>query len=79
MGFSTFGITHLIWLVSLGLIGVVWVLLYRRLNYHRRNIMRTALGILIVSLEIVKDIVAVIMAILMQGSYHFIYAELTYY
>ena len=61
MGFSTFGITHLIWLVSLGLIGVVWVLLYRRLNYHRRNIMRTALGILIVSLEIVKDIVAVIM------------------
>lgn len=59
VGFSTFGATHLIWLAAIAVIFVTAILIYRRLEPCKRNIMRIIVGCIIVSLEILKDIVAV--------------------
>jgi len=58
VGFSTFGITHLLWLFfSLAAI-VTATIIYRKLNTKNRNIMRIVLGVIIVLNEIIKNIVA---------------------
>lgn len=60
VGFSTFGITHLIWLVLITIVCVGAIFIYRRADSCKRNIMRIVLGITIVLLEVIKDIVAII-------------------
>lgn len=58
VGFSTFGITHLLWLLfSLAAI-VTATIIYRKLNTKNRNIMRIVLGVIIILNEIIKNIVA---------------------
>ena len=58
VGFATFDITHLLWLLfSLSAI-VIATIIYRKSNTKNRNIMRIVLGIVIVLNEIIKNIVA---------------------
>ncbi|MDO4608000.1 MAG: YwaF family protein [Clostridia bacterium] len=56
LGFSTFGILHLIWLAVLLIACCVAAYIYKKLDTKKRNIMRCILGVVIVGLEIVKDI-----------------------
>ena len=58
MGFSTFGATHIIWLLCFALVFTFAIVLYRRLSLKKRNVMRTVLGCVIVAFEIIKNIVA---------------------
>lgn len=58
MGFSTFGSTHIIWLLCFALVFAFAIVLYRRLSLEKRNVMRTVLGCVIVAFEIIKNIVA---------------------
>ncbi len=60
VGFSTFGVKHLLWLFVIAVMCVVSVLVYRRLTPEKRNTMRLILGYTIVGYEILKDIVAAI-------------------
>lgn len=60
LGFSTFGITHLLWLLAIVVIWAAGIFIYRGLNFQKRNIMRIILGCIIVSLEIIKDIAVII-------------------
>jgi len=60
LGFSTFDITHLLWLGAIFLFWVTSIIIYRKLTPKKRNIMRIFLGSSIIFLEIFKDIVAVI-------------------
>ncbi len=59
VGFSTFDMTHLLWL--LGAFGSIAAAaaVYRRSSYQKRNIMRTVVGVLVVLCEIIKDIVTI--------------------
>lgn len=57
-GFTTFGATHLIWLVSMALVAVVVILFYRKADAKLKNTMRIVLGGLILFSEISKNIVA---------------------
>ena len=59
MGFSTFGVTHLIWLLALALFCGGAVIFYRKANAKTRKIARTVLGASVVLLEIIKDIVVI--------------------
>ena len=59
VGFSTFGSTHLIWLAAIVLAWAAAMLVYRKLDTHKRNIMRIVLGGVIVFNEILKDTVAI--------------------
>lgn len=59
MGFSTFGVTHLIWLLCLAIAGTITVLLYRKLDLKKRNTVRVVFGAAIVFLEIIKDIIEI--------------------
>lgn len=58
VGFTTFGATHLIWLVSMALIAAVVIVVYRKADPKKKNIIRLILGWLIVFSEILKNIVA---------------------
>ena len=58
VGFTTFGLTHLIWLVSMALIAAVVIVVYRKADPNKKNIIRLILGWLIVFSEILKNIVA---------------------
>ncbi len=66
VGFSTFGVGHLIWLFAIivGIVAAAFV--YKGLNSKHRKIMRLTVGALIVFLEITKDI------------YHIILGEFSY-
>ncbi len=59
VGFSTFGATHLIWLAVISVVIIGAIILYRKLNEQKRNVMRITLGVIIVLNEIVKDIGAI--------------------
>lgn len=59
VGFATFGVTHLIWLAALTAFCIAAVLIYKKLSIRRRGIMLTALGAVIVLMEIIKDIIAI--------------------
>ena len=56
VGFSTFDMTHLLWLLGAFISIAAAVMLYRRLCDNKRKVMRTVVGILVVLCEIVKDI-----------------------
>lgn len=56
VGFSTFDTTHLLWLLGAFISIAAAAIIYRRLSYQNRNVMRTVVGILVVLCEIVKDI-----------------------
>lgn len=56
VGFSTFGLTHLIWLLAITVTCVAAVIIYRRLNPQKRNVMRITVGLIVVLLEVGKDI-----------------------
>lgn len=58
VGFNTFDITHLGFLIPLLTACVIAAVIYRKLDHKKRNAMRMTFGLLIVGLEIVKDIVA---------------------
>lgn len=57
MGFSTFGATHLIWLLALALFCAAAVIFYRKANAKTRKRARTVLGCIIVFQELLKNIV----------------------
>lgn len=56
VGFATFGVEHLIWLFCIvaGIVAASFV--YKRLDEKKRNVMRLTVGIIIVLLEIAKNI-----------------------
>ena len=56
VGFSTFGLEHLIWLFCIVAGTVAAAMLYRRLSEKNRNIMRITVGLIIVLLEVAKNI-----------------------
>lgn len=58
VGFSTFGLTHIVWLLCFAALFVFAIILYRKLSLEKRNIMRITLGVTIVAFEIIKNIVA---------------------
>ena len=58
LGFNTFGLTHLLWLLAFAVICAVSIAVYKKSNDKSRNIIRITLGVIIVLEEIVKDIVS---------------------
>ena len=58
LGFATFDITHLAWLLMGLILCLTAIFTYRKMNNKNRTIMRTVLGIAIIFLEILKNIVA---------------------
>lgn len=58
VGFSTFGIKHLIWLLAITVMCVAAIFIYRKFNEQKRNTMRIVVGSIIVWFEIIKDMVA---------------------
>lgn len=61
VGFSTFGVGHLIWLVGIIAAVVLAALVYKRLDEKGRKIMRYAVGGIIVFLEVSKNIYHIVM------------------
>lgn len=57
MGFAAFGLTHILWLLAGLALWVAACISYRRLPDNKRTPARTALGLCILMLEIVKDTV----------------------
>lgn len=57
VGFETFGLTHILWLLAGGLLCAGACIIYRKLPADKRKRMLTVLGICIFLLEIVKDLV----------------------
>lgn len=58
VGFSTFGITHLLWLLAFVVLCVVCLIIYKKLDNKKRTVMRIALATVVFLLETVKNIVA---------------------
>ncbi len=56
VGFSAFGLGHIIWLAVIVAACVFAAMLYKRLSEKHRKIMRIVIGVTIVMLEIIKDI-----------------------
>ena len=48
VGFTTFGLTHLIWLVSMALVAAAVVVVYRKSDKTKQNTIQLILGWLIV-------------------------------
>ena len=59
VGFQTFGLTHILWLLAGLLFCAAACVFYRRLSEDKRKIMRTVLGAYIFLQEIVKNLVLV--------------------
>lgn len=57
LGFSAFDITHLSWLFATLLLCVTGAIIYRKLPAQKQKAMRITVGIIIVFLEILKNIV----------------------
>ena len=55
VGFSTFGVGHLIWLVGIIAAIILATVIYKRLDEKGRKIMRLAVGGIILFLEISKN------------------------
>ena len=58
VGFSTFGATHLLWVLAAVIAIIAASVIYGRLDPKKRNVMRTGLGVAVLLSEIIKDIVA---------------------
>lgn len=59
VGFSAFGVLHIIWLVITVAACCFASIFYKKSNTKSRNIMRIALGCVVVALELIKDIVLI--------------------
>lgn len=58
VGFTTFGTTHLLWLLAFSLIAAAAIIVYRKLDKKNRNTMRIILGGTVFLMEMVKNTVA---------------------
>lgn len=58
VGFTTFGLEHLLWLLSFAVLMGGTIIAYRRADDKIRNIIRVTLGLIIIAWEIIKNIVA---------------------
>ena len=61
VGFQTFGLTHLIWLLAGSLCCVAACLFYRKLSDPKRKIMLTVLGAYIFLQEMAKNLVLIVL------------------
>ncbi|MBQ7045425.1 MAG: TIGR02206 family membrane protein [Clostridia bacterium] len=61
VGFSTFGTTHLLWLLCIALFWVLAVIFYKRSDTKRRRALLITAGIITVALEVIKDVVAIVL------------------
>lgn len=59
IGFSTFGITHLLWLLAFAVILTTSIIVYKKLDANGKNKMRIILGALVFASEMIKNIVAI--------------------
>ena len=59
VGFQTFGLTHILWLLAGLLVCIAACVFYRKLSDNKRKIMRTVLGAYIFLQEMVKNLVLV--------------------
>ena len=59
VGFQTFGLTHILWLLAGSLFCIAACVFYRKLSEDKRKIMRTVLGTYIFLQEIVKNLVLI--------------------
>lgn len=57
-GFKIFGSTHILWLCAFVVLCTVSIIIYKKLNSDRRNIMRICVAITVFVLETVKNCVA---------------------
>lgn len=58
VGFTTFGATHLLWLLGFSLVLAAAIIVYRKLDSKGKNTMRIVLGSVVFLMETVKNIVA---------------------
>ena len=61
VGFQTFDLTHILWLLAGLLMWVGGCILYRKLSVEKRKIMLTILGICIFLEELLKDVVLLVL------------------
>lgn len=59
VGFSTFGLTHLLWLLAFAVILTASIIVYKKLDANGKNKMRIILGALVFASEMIKNIVAI--------------------
>lgn len=59
VGFTTFGTTHLLWLLGFAFTIAAAIIIYRKLDAKSRNIMRIILGACVFFLEMLKNVVAI--------------------
>ncbi len=67
VGFRTFDITHLTWLLFITAAIVITMLIYKKASVHKRNIMRITVGCIVVGIEIIKDIIAIVLGYFEAG------------
>lgn len=58
LGFTTFGLEHLLWLVAFGVFMATVVIIYRKASPKMRKIVRVTVGVSVVACEIIKDVVS---------------------
>lgn len=59
VGFSTFGLTHLLWLLAFAVILTASIIVYKKLDANGKNKMRIILGALVFASEMIKNVVAI--------------------
>lgn len=59
VGFSTFGLTHLLWLLAFAVILTASIIVYKKLDANGKNKMRIILGASVFASEMIKNIVAI--------------------
>lgn len=59
VGFSTFGLTHLLWLLAFAVILTASIIIYKKLDANGKNKMRIILGASVFASEMIKNIVAI--------------------
>ncbi|MBQ8202710.1 MAG: YwaF family protein [Clostridia bacterium] len=59
VGFSTFGATHLLWLLAFAAVLTASIIIYRKLDTNGKNKMRIILGAAVFASEMIKNIVAI--------------------
>ena len=59
VGFSTFGLTHSLWLLAFAVILTASIIVYKKLDANGKNKMRIILGALVFASEMIKNIVAI--------------------
>ena len=59
VGFSTFGLTHLLWLLAFAVTLTASIIIYKKLDANGKNKMRIILGALVFASEMIKNIVAI--------------------